>query len=192
MASDYGFIDTFLSSVSSQSIEKIWLAPSFFDPTSNVWPMPPFNALLLPKSSSTNRIGFCGNPFHLELLGKSLLCSDGANYSDWAKNCMDPNVPLEELVKVSLMSRCFAPTAPNTLPSFPFEDNDPFVLRHTPDYIIVGNQETGSSIKVSFEEPCSRLVRVPSFNKAGEVSVLFPTSGQLETIRFRFDQVSIL
>ena len=90
-----------------------------------------------------------------------------------------------------------APTAPDTLPCFPFDDKDPFVMEETPDVFFAGNQPRLETGVMTWKEASSgagagagkaapsqggvggggggggggtcRLVALPSFAKTGTV-----------------------
>jgi DNA polymerase delta subunit 2 len=63
-----------------------------------------------------------------------------------------------------------APTAPDTLWCHPFRDDDPFIIRQTPDIYIVGGQKVFGTRLVTGQgkekEKC-RIVLVPSFALTG-------------------------
>lgn len=69
----------------------------------------------------------------MELLGHS-----GQPVKDMQRSmAMEPLDALE----ISLRARHLAPTAPDTLPTQPFEDADPFVLEATPHVLFSGGHE---------------------------------------------------
>ena len=69
----------------------------------------------------------------MELLGHS-----GQPVKDMQRSmAMEPLDALE----MSLRARHLAPTAPDTLPTQPFEDADPFVLEATPHVLFSGGHE---------------------------------------------------
>mmetsp|Transcript_37690 Transcript_37690/g.150306 ORF Transcript_37690/g.150306 Transcript_37690/m.150306 type:complete len:136 (+) Transcript_37690:1672-2079(+) len=62
-----------------------------------------------------------------------------------------------------------APTAPDTLASYPFSMTDPFVMKEWPNLFFAGNQPSFST-KVVMEGTSSvRIITVPSFSRTREV-----------------------
>ena len=53
---------------------------------------------------------------------------------------LEEATPLDWLER-TLIWRHFAPTAPDTLPAYPYFGTDPFVMRECPDIYFVGNME---------------------------------------------------
>ena len=74
----------------------------------------------------------------------------------------------------TLWWRHAAPTAPDTLPSYPFKDGDPFVLEDPPDILISGAAPAFATSLASTKagEACARLVCLPSFAETGVCAVL--------------------
>ena len=67
-----------------------------------------------------------------------------------------------------------APTAPDTLPSYPFKDGDPFVMDDPPDVLVSGAAPAFATSLASTKagEACARLVCLPSFAETGVCAVL--------------------
>ena len=75
-----------------------------------------------------------------------MLGTDGANVSDQHKY-NDPSSdrkPIDTMVDM-LETSHMAPTAPDTLYSYPFPDRDPFVLESTPHVYFAGCQDEFST-----------------------------------------------
>lgn len=73
-----------------------------------------------------------------------------------------------ELMDALLRWRCVAPTAPDTLWSYPFQDDDPFLLSRCPHLFFAGNQPRFATDLV--QGPAGQLVRlvaVPRFSDTG-------------------------
>ena len=69
---------------------------------------------------------------------------------------------LEQLLKM----RHLCPTAPDTLRSFPFASEDPFIIRECPHVFFAGNQEKFEDKLVSIDKNRAvRLVSVPAFRE---------------------------
>lgn len=61
------------------------------------------------------------------------LCRDAAARASTCEDRMD-------ILAATLEWRHLSPTSPDTLPTFPFEDRDPFILTESPHCYFVGNQ----------------------------------------------------
>ena len=81
--------------------------------------------------------------------------------------------------------RLSAPTAPDTLWCYPFQDSDQFVLAECPHVYFVGNQpkfETSVIEGPRGEEV--RLIAVPSYRETGEVVIVDSEGLGVEVLRF--------
>lgn len=81
--------------------------------------------------------------------------------------------------------RSSAPTAPDTLWSYPFQDRDPFVLTKCPHVYFVGNQPRFDTS--TLEGPAGQQVRlftIPRFRETGEIVLLDTESLQVEVVKF--------
>ena len=87
-----------------------------------------------------NSLKTAPNPHMFEIDGHLILGTSGQNVNDILRNCSltDPLDALEALLKWSHI----APTCPDTLGCFPFDDKDPFVIDRLPSVIFAGNQDT--------------------------------------------------
>ncbi|KAL9112396.1 MAG: hypothetical protein Q9227_003238 [Pyrenula ochraceoflavens] len=78
-----------------------------------------------------------------------------------------------EVIESILRWRCAAPTAPDTLWCYPFQEKDQFVIEECPHLFFVGNQPKFDTAIV--EGPMGqqvRLIAVPKFSETGEVVVV--------------------
>lgn len=64
--------------------------------------------------------------------------------------------------------RHMAPSAPDTLWSYPFQDRDPFIIEQTPHVYFIGNQPQLEERLLSGPEGQKvRIILVPSFAETG-------------------------
>ncbi len=92
-----------------------------------------------------------------------------------------------ELACETLRWRHMAPTAPDTLPCYPYKDGDPFLLEHTPHLYFVGNQRAFQTARVvGPEQQAVRVVVVPSFSATRTVVLVDLASDVLHATPVHF------
>ena len=98
-------------------------------------------------------------------------------------NLGDSCLVLEKLVRWSHL----APTCPDTLGCFPYQDKDPFVLEHTPHVLFAGNQEKFGCRDVKIDGKKDRtvtLISIPVFSESKSVVSLNLRTMEAEEIKF--------
>ncbi len=94
------------------------------------------------------------------------------------------------MMEAMLRWRLTAPTAPDTLWCYPFQDGDQFVMKECPHVFLVGNQPKFETTVV--EGPLGQEVRVlavPRFKETGELVLLDCETLVPEVVRFEvFDE----
>lgn len=164
-------------------------------------PQQPFHKSVFPSSkkyAGGKSLSTLTNPTWIELenRGLRLLGTSGQNINDIFKY-MEPEVLADPDVTLSVMHATLiwqniAPTAPDTLYCYPFENRDPFTLTdETPHVYFVGNQSSFASKTVSLDVPAHpnskadvRLISVPSFSKTGQIVVLDLDTLECEPVTF--------
>lgn len=143
-------LDRQLAEVSSSIMTLVIPGPG--DPTNCSLPQLPFKKGLLPKSSGNSSLNLLPNPARFCLEGIDILFDSGQALEDACKYC--PNASKSTMADLFLQMRHIAPSAPDTLciklctwrtllicaDCYPFDQDDPFVLRETPRCFVVGNQ----------------------------------------------------
>ena len=90
-----------------------------------------------------------------------------------------------EMMEAMLRWRLTAPTAPDTLWCYPFQDGDAFVMQECPHVYFAGNQPTFETCVV--EGPVGqqvRIIAVPKFSETGEMVLLDVETLVPEVVRF--------
>ncbi|UKZ83505.1 hypothetical protein TrVFT333_011314 [Trichoderma virens FT-333] len=123
-----------------------------------------------PGAASTSQPGWLDtvtNPWEAEVEGWRILGTGGQNVDDVFKYVeSDDRLGMMEAM---CRWRCCAPTAPDTLWSYPFQEDDPFVLKSCPHVYFVGCQpEFATKVIHGPEDQAVRLIAVPSFSKTKE------------------------
>ncbi|EXJ79040.1 DNA polymerase delta subunit 2 [Capronia epimyces CBS 606.96] len=90
-----------------------------------------------------------------------------------------------EIMINMLRWRCGAPTAPDTLWSYPFRDRDQFVIEQCPHVFFVGNQARfDTHVLHGPEGQQVRLIAVPRFHETGELVLVDSETLEVEVIKF--------
>lgn len=125
---------------------------------------------------------------------RTLLVNSGQSIDDMFKYLPSPPHDRLSLAESTLRWRHMAPTAPDTLWCHPYFTNDPFVITHTPDLYVIGNQPrfatrvateriADGAGKTETEKKC-RIVLVPSFRETGVVVLVNLRTMEVKTVSF--------
>ncbi|CAN8064067.1 unnamed protein product [Agarophyton chilense] len=196
--------DRFLSGLASTV--PVFHMPGEHDATNYLLPQQPLHRCLLPSSTRNSNFKRVPNPFACDFGGRLLLATSGQNVNDFAlyqaqhaeenmeekidskksENMWEPCAErVTDILESMLNNRHVAPTCPDTLGSYPFHENDPFVVDSTPHIFVAGNQkefgtrtihvlkeasqESDEQIQVDGDvDGLVRLVSVPRFDTTGQ------------------------
>ncbi|ROT43230.1 DNA polymerase subunit delta-2 [Sodiomyces alkalinus F11] len=177
-------LDEFLSEL--LPCMPVTLLPGAQDPANASYPQQPIHVAMFPRSRSwcappslagpgskaeAGWLDNSTNPWEAEVDGWRFLGTGGQNVDDVFKY-------VESEDRLGMMEamcrwRCIAPTAPDTLWSYPFQDNDPFVMKTTPHVYFIGCQpEFSTKVIHGPEGQVVRLVTVPSFAETKELVLI--------------------
>ncbi|CAI4210326.1 unnamed protein product [Parascedosporium putredinis] len=143
-ATPFELLDDFLAEI-LPSI-PVTLLPGADDPANAAYPQQPVHPAMFPRArefvtdtpGEPNWFDCVTNPWDGEVEGWRFLGTGGQNVDDVFKYISsDDRIGMMEGM---LRWRCVAPTAPDTLWSYPFQDDDPFVLKMCPHLYFVGSQ----------------------------------------------------
>ena len=128
------------------------------------------------------------NPAEFDLDGFRFLGGGGQTLDDVYKY-VDGEERLE-MMEAMMRWRLSAPTAPDTLPCYPFQDGDRFVVKECPHVYFVGNQPRFETSVIEGPQGQEiRLLAVPSFRKTGQVVLLDLEDLKVEIVKFEaFDE----
>ncbi|KIV94538.1 hypothetical protein PV10_02294 [Exophiala mesophila] len=94
-----------------------------------------------------------------------------------------------EVMESMLRWRCSAPTAPDTLWCYPFQDRDRFVLEACPHVFFVGNQPKFETTVIDGPGGAQvRLIAIPKFSESGELVLVDAETLEVELIKFDVHQ----
>lgn len=176
----------------------VTLLPGEQDPTSTSLPQQPIHPAMFPHSRAymqpPTSLGKPGeepgwfdsqtNPCDLSVDGYRLLGTGGQPVDDVYKYIPNCENRLE-MMEAMLRWRLTAPTAPDTLWCYPFQDGDQFVMKDCPHLYFVGNQPKFETTVI--EGPVGqqvRLVALPKFRESGEVVLVDMETLEPEVIKF--------
>jgi len=161
--------------------------PGENDVSGSFMPQQPLNVALFPKLLSSslkhNSLIFSTNPHKFSLNGLKFLGSSGQNIEDICRfRDMSSKSELDILYE-TLQLRHIAPTCPDTLRSYPFENEDPLIIRDAPNVYFSCNAKEYSSMLETQLNGLMRIFTVPSFTKTKEVVLL--DLGSLDTYSYK-------
>lgn len=173
----------------------ITLLPGESDPANVSLPQQPLHAALFPNSRQWARpkdalktddgytFDAVTNPWTGYIDGHLFLGSAGQNISDIYRYVRDDD--RLDMLAATLNWRLIAPTAPDTLWAYPFQDDDPLVLTECPHVAFVGCQpEFGTRV---IEDPekgqTVRLVLVPRLSSSGMFVLLDSETLEVEVVQ---------
>ncbi|KAF2429878.1 hypothetical protein EJ08DRAFT_634702 [Tothia fuscella] len=173
----------------------ITILPGDSDPSSIAIPQQPLHPALFPHSRSYANIltqeggepswfHSVTNPWEGDIDGLRFLGNGGQPINDMYKYVKGSN--RLRMMEHLLRWRNNAPTAPDTLWTFPFQDNDPFIMRDCPHVFFAGNQPRFATSTI--EGPVGqqvRLIAVPNFKETSSMVLLDIETMEVECVKFR-------
>ncbi|KAK4138706.1 hypothetical protein BT67DRAFT_431241 [Trichocladium antarcticum] len=176
-------LDTFLAELLPTM--PITLLPGVLDPATASYPQQPIHSAMFPKARQYGPppaaaggadeppgwLDAATNPWEGEIEGWRVLGTGGQNLDDICKY-VDSEDRLG-MMEAMCRWRCSAPTAPDTLWCYPFQDDEPFVMKECPHLYFVGCQpEFGTKIIEGPQGQMVRLILVPSFAATREIVLI--------------------
>lgn len=144
------------------------IMPGTQDPANLSLPQQPLHACMCGEAGKLDMLNRVYNPHNFSVDGVEFLGTSGQNIDDMYRFSSERD--RLKLLEMSLTWGHVVPTAPDTLPCFPFSDKDPFIIQSCPHVYFAGNQPQYSQKLVRCSEGTStRLITVPSFAQTGTV-----------------------
>ncbi|KAH6492822.1 hypothetical protein HBI55_129360 [Parastagonospora nodorum] len=186
-----GRLDIFLTQI-LPSI-PITLLPGASDPSNVALPQQPLHPALFPRSrhyaeppasglDTVHGLDMVTNPWEGDVEGYRILGTSGQNVADLFKYV--EKVKTVQIMEMMLRWRCIAPTAPDTLWCYPFQDDDPFLVKECPHlYFVACQKKFGKRI---IEGPAGQkvlVVSVPRFSKRKQVVLVDLDSWEVEVVK---------
>lgn len=172
---------------------SISLMPGESDPTDICLPQQPLHKSFFTHNKHLvgSNIRTLTNPAWLELAGVRFLGTSGQNVNDIRKyldsNKLEKNDINLDIMESTLKWQNIAPTAPDTLYCYPFDNYDPFTLKdETPHVYFVANQPSFGTRKVQLDPQSNTsvtLVSIPKFSTTGEIVLMDPATLECEVVK---------
>eukprot|EP00933_Yihiella_yeosuensis_P004466 TRINITY_DN108835_c0_g1_i1.p1 TRINITY_DN108835_c0_g1~~TRINITY_DN108835_c0_g1_i1.p1 ORF type:complete len:638 (-),score=196.43 TRINITY_DN108835_c0_g1_i1:325-2238(-) len=140
-------------------VRSVQVLPARGDPTSSSMPQMPLHRQLFKRLRSCSGFRPMSNPASFNAAGLKVVGHGGQPVEDLMR-CAKFENPIDALT-TCLEARHLAPTAPDTLPARPFEDEDPFVIDSTSQpHVLFSGGHSKASHRWSNSTQC---ICVPSF-----------------------------
>ncbi|EKD14095.1 uncharacterized protein L3040_007904 [Drepanopeziza brunnea f. sp. 'multigermtubi'] len=187
-------LDDFLATILPSM--PITLIPGYSDPANVSLPQQPIHPAMFPQARTYGAIppskdgepahpgwfDTVTNPWDGEIEGWKVLGTGGQNVDDVFKyvESEDRLGMLEAICRW----RCVAPTAPDTLWSYPFQEDDPFVMNACPHLFFVGSQPKFDTAEIEGPNGQTvRLIAVPRFAETGELVLVDSETLEASVVR---------
>lgn len=183
-------LDTLLSDILPTL--PVTLIPGVSDPANVALPQQPLHpALFLKSLSYTERPGdsadtlhgldMVTNPWDGDIDGHRVLGTGGQAVADLLKYVKE--VRPVEVMEMMLRWRCVAPTAPDTLWCYPFQDDDPLLVKECPHLYFAGCQEKfGKRVIEGPEGQKVLVVSVPRFSTSRKIVLVDMETWEVEIV----------
>ncbi|XP_026461933.1 DNA polymerase delta small subunit-like [Ctenocephalides felis] len=177
-------LDDFLMGICSTV--SVDIMPGEFDPSNHMLPQQPLHHCLFPKAHVTGSLSAVTNPYHCNIDGCNILGSSGQPIQSLlAYTKIESAI---EALKNTVKWRHMAPTAPDTLPCYPFIEKDPFIIEELPSIYFAGNcSEFATDLYEDVSGENVRLVCVPEFYKTQTAALIDLVSLDCYPISFAVD-----
>jgi DNA polymerase delta subunit 2 len=171
----------------------ITLLPGASDPANVALPQQPLHPALFPNArlysnppqleeSTLHGLDTVTNPWAGDIDGFRVLGTGGQTLADLFKYVR--RVKPVQVMEMMLRWRCIAPTAPDTLWCYPFQDDDPLVVRECPHMYFAGCQDRfGKKLIKGAEGQEVLLVSVPRFKEKRQVVLVDLETSEVEVVR---------
>lgn len=161
-------LDLFLTQLAASV--QVDLMCGELDPSNYTLPQQPLHPCLFPSTRTYSTFKSHSNPCMIEAGETRLLGSSGQNIDDMSLYAAGTR--MEHLVH-TLEWRILAPTAPDTLPCYPFQKSDPFFISECPHVYFAGNQPSfETQLLHGPQGQIVRMILVPSFHTTSTAVLL--------------------
>ena len=181
--------DMFLTQLASSMPLDIMPGPN--DPCNVSMPQQPFHRCLLPGTTGHPNVERVTNPHQFTVDGVTFMGTSGQNVDDIMKFVVHDD---RLGAMAATLEWCHStPTAPDTLPCFPFSDKDPFIVGECPHVYFVGNQpklETGTIEGRDGQQV--KVIALPAFSETHTCTLVNLQDLSCHPITFSVDSLEVL
>nr|BAN21036.1 DNA polymerase delta small subunit [Riptortus pedestris] len=147
---------------------NVELMPGQYDPTNYLLPQQPLHLRIFPKAMVNKSFNSGPNPHKFQLENLLVTGCSGEAVMDIGRYS-DLTDPIEAL-EATFRWGHIAPTAPDSLGSYPYYEEDPFVIEEQPDIFFSSNHDEFQTKLLEFDhgdgvKQNTRLICIPSFSK---------------------------
>ncbi|KAI8909662.1 DNA polymerase alpha/epsilon subunit B-domain-containing protein, partial [Gorgonomyces haynaldii] len=168
-------LDQFISVLASNV--DVDLLPGKQDLTSHLMPQTPVNHGMFQKSCLYSSFHSVYNPHMCQMDTLSLILTSGQTVDTIYKYCVSTD--RLDMAEATLKACHLAPVAPDLLWSYPYKDEDPFIIDERPHVYVIGNQPQFETRLVSWDHGQTKIVLLPKFSQTKQIVLLH--TGTLET-----------
>ncbi|CAO0802974.1 unnamed protein product [Mucor circinelloides] len=157
-------LDEMLQDICSSIDVDIMPGPT--DPSPLHLPQQPMHASMFKHAHQLSTFHSVTNPYWCKVDNVTFLGTSGQNIDDIYRYV--DTVDRIKMAEICMFWRHMAPSAPDTLWSYPFSDRDPFIIEKTPHVYFIGNQpQFEDSLLNGPNGQKVRVILVPSFAETG-------------------------
>ncbi|CEP14882.1 hypothetical protein [Parasitella parasitica] len=157
-------LDEMLEDICSSIDVDIMPGPT--DPAPLHLPQQPMHPSMFKRAHRLSTFHSVTNPYWCKVNDVTFLGTSGQNIDDIYKYV--DSVDRIKMAELCMFWRHMAPSAPDTLWSYPFNDRDPFIIEKTPHVYFIGNQpQFEDSLLLGPNGQKVRVILVPSFAETG-------------------------
>ncbi|KAJ3436130.1 DNA polymerase delta subunit [Anaeramoeba flamelloides] len=186
-------VDLFLTRLCS-SID-VDLMPGAQDPTNLSLPQQRWHRLLIPTACQNKRLNRVTNPYNCKIENIQFLGSSGECLADTIKYYPTEKIQNTEqkfnIFQNTLNYGNISPSCPDTLPCYPYQKSDPFIIEKCPNVYFSGNHDHFKSGIKKYQniltgEQSVLSIFVPNFSKTSQIVLVDLDSLDCSTISFDF------
>jgi DNA polymerase delta subunit 2 len=163
---------------------NVHLMPGYNDNSCSFFPQSAISSILFPNSSLYDSFNLVTNPYKFKLDNKLYIGTSGQNIDNIKKYTSISNSSVDILEK-TLEWGHIAPSAPDTLRTFPFTETDPMLLKETPDIYFAGNQKSFETRLIEVNGKSIRLISIPEFCENGNLVLLDTITYDTQEYKFK-------
>lgn len=176
-------LDEFLADIAKCCC--VTLMPGQYDLTNMMMPQRPLHPCLLPKSFRLSSFQGSSNPWVGKVEERTIIGSSGQPIADIIKASGSKDISQLEWLERSISWRHMCPTAPDTLPAYPFYEKDLFIMKTCPDIYFTGNADKYETKLWKGENgEVIRLICIPQFSTSHAAVLVDLNSLDTELITF--------